>query len=110
MEEYIAVIKLFAGNFVPIDWMACEGQQLSIVQYQALYSLIGTTYGGDGRTFFNLPDLRNAIPIGVGLSPGLPSKNAGAVGTISTHGTPAIRTLGIRYIICVQGLYPPRQY
>ncbi len=54
---------MFAGNFAPAGWMLCEGQLLPISQYDALFTLIGTTYGGDGQTTFALPDLRGRIPI-----------------------------------------------
>jgi len=64
MEYYIGEIIPFAGNFVPEGTLACDGRLLSINQYQALYSLLGTTYGGDGISNFALPDLRGRIPIG----------------------------------------------
>lgn len=66
MEEYIGIIKLFAGNFAPRQWAFCYGQLLPINQNQALFSILGTTYGGDGRTTFGLPDLRGAVPMGTG--------------------------------------------
>lgn len=62
MEELLGTIKLFAGNFAPQGYFTCEGQLLSVNQYQALFSIIGTTYGGDGITTFQLPDLRGAFP------------------------------------------------
>jgi microcystin-dependent protein len=62
MEPLIGEIKLFAGNFAPRGWFTCEGQTLAISQYQALFSLLGTYYGGDGVTTFKLPDLRGAFP------------------------------------------------
>ena len=68
-SPFIAEIKLFAGNFAPAGWMFCEGQTLAIVSNQALFSVIGTTYGGDGRTTFALPDLRGAVPVHTGTSP-----------------------------------------
>ncbi len=68
MDEYMAIVKLFAGNYAPKNWAFCNGQLLPISQYQALFSLLGTTYGGDGVTTFGLPDLRNRVPIGVGTS------------------------------------------
>lgn len=71
MDEFMGVIKIFAGNFAPRGWAFCEGQILSISQYQALFSLLGTTYGGDGRTTFALPDLRGRAPIHAGQGPGL---------------------------------------
>lgn len=77
MEGTIAEVRLFAGNFAPRAWALCYGQLLSINQNQALFSLLGTTYGGDGRTTFGLPDLRGRAPIGVGTGPGLTPRNLG---------------------------------
>jgi microcystin-dependent protein len=54
---------MFAGNFAPQGWVLCDGRQLSIAEYEALYSLVGTTYGGDGQTSFNVPDLRGRAPM-----------------------------------------------
>lgn len=62
----IGEIVMFAGNFVPRSWAFCDGQLLSISEHTALFSIIGTTYGGDGRTTFGLPDLRGRVPIHVG--------------------------------------------
>jgi len=62
-NPYVGEIKLFAGNFAPQGWMFCDGQLLSIAQFETLFQLIGTTYGGDGQTTFALPDLRGRIPI-----------------------------------------------
>ncbi|MDX1638448.1 MAG: tail fiber protein [Balneolaceae bacterium] len=66
MEEYMGMIKIFAGDFAPKNWAFCHGQLLSIQEETALFSLIGTRYGGDGRTTFGLPDLRGAVPVGAG--------------------------------------------
>lgn len=70
-------IRGFAGNFAPRSWALCEGQLMSIAQNQALFSILGTTYGGDGRTTFGLPDLRGRVPIGTGNGPGLSNVNLG---------------------------------
>ena len=69
---FIAEIMLFGGNFPPVGWAFCEGQILPISQNTALFSLLGTTYGGDGRTTFALPDLRGRPAIGPGRGVGLP--------------------------------------
>ncbi|MEM1220482.1 MAG: tail fiber protein [Bacteroidota bacterium] len=66
MEPFIGQIKMFAGNFAPKGWLFCHGQPLDTTTHSALYTILGITYGGDGRTFFNLPDLRGRIPIGPG--------------------------------------------
>lgn len=71
MEGYIAQIIMFTGNFAPQNWAFCQGQILSISSNTALFSLLGTTYGGNGQTTFALPDLRSRIPIGTGQGPGL---------------------------------------
>jgi microcystin-dependent protein len=62
-QPYIGEIRMFAGNFAPAGWMFCEGQLLPISEYETLFNLIGTTYGGDGQSTFALPDLRGRIPI-----------------------------------------------
>lgn len=66
MDAYTGQIILFAGDYQPEGWAFCDGRQLPIQTYAALYSLIGTTYGGDGRTTFNLPDLRGRVAISQG--------------------------------------------
>lgn len=67
-SPYLASIFIFAGNFAPKYWAFCSGQLLSIAQNQALFSLLGTVYGGDGVTTFALPDLRGRVPVGQGNS------------------------------------------
>jgi microcystin-dependent protein len=62
-QPYVGEIRMFAGNFAPAGWMFCEGQLLPIAEYETLYNLIGTTYGGDGQSTFALPDLRGRLPI-----------------------------------------------
>ena len=70
MEEgYIGEIRGFAGNFAPQNWAYCQGQILQIQQYGALYSILGTIYGGDGKTTFQLPNLQGRAPIGAGTGP-----------------------------------------
>lgn len=70
-DPFIGEIRMFGGNFAPLNWAFCNGQLLSISEYDALFALIGTTYGGDGQSTFGLPDLRGRIPIGEGSGPGL---------------------------------------
>jgi microcystin-dependent protein len=76
-EAYIGSIVLFAGNFAPRGWAFCQGQLLSIAQNTALFSILGTTYGGNGQTTFGLPDLRGRAPIGAGQGPGLTNVQLG---------------------------------
>lgn len=171
MDEFLAVIKLFAGNYAPQGWMFCNGQVLQISSNMALFSLLGTQYGGNGTTTFALPDLRGRVPVGIGQGPGLSNINIGqtfgtetvtlTVPQMPTHshvlnafvdiadktepaGALAANTkspdvdyrltgtivpmnasgigsaggsqphnnmqpsLGLSYIICVQGMFPPR--
>ncbi|WP_315837403.1 phage tail protein [Bradyrhizobium prioriisuperbiae] len=70
-QPYLGQIMLFGGTFAPRNYMTCSGQLLAISNYDALYNLIGTTYGGDGVTTFALPDMRSRIPIHMGTGPGL---------------------------------------
>ncbi|MDC0666534.1 phage tail protein [Nannocystis radixulma] len=79
MDPLLAEIRLFAGNFTPRGWASCEGQLLPISQNAALFSLLGNTYGGDGRTTFALPKLES-VPLA-----------------------------GLRYIIATEGVYPSRE-
>ena len=78
-------IKLFAGNFAPKGWALCEGQILAISSYQSLFAVLGTSFGGDGRTTFALPDLRGRTPIGPGAGPGLTPKSLGQRTGTETH-------------------------
>ena len=161
MDSYIGEIRIFAGNFAPMYWMDCAGQTLPISTNQALFSLLGTTYGGNGVTTFALPDLRGRIPyhqgpgynlgqvggaetrtlpvtnlpphthaVAASNRPGLgehpargfagglawaegPATDRAATGSVgvSGGGTPfgvLQPSLGVRFIICVSGVYPPR--
>jgi microcystin-dependent protein len=165
MEGTIGEIRLFAGNFAPRAWAFCEGQLLPISQNTALFSILGTMYGGDGRTTFALPDLRGRAPLGVGHGPGLSDIRQGEKGgaeqvtlttaqlpshnhqlqvanqegdkKLPTEGYLAVDSyrstadgtapsnavtnaggnqpvpvvqpfLGLRYIICLQGIFPSR--
>jgi microcystin-dependent protein len=79
-SPYIGEIRMFAGNFAPDGWAFCDGQLLPISDHQVLFSLISTTYGGDGVTTFALPDLRGRIPIHQGTGPGLQTYRLGQSG------------------------------
>lgn len=76
-NPYFGEIRLFAGNFAPLGWAFCHGQLLSIAENDALFSLIGTTYGGDGQQTFGLPDLRGRVPLHQGTGTGLSSRAIG---------------------------------
>lgn len=79
-EPFVGEVRMFAGNFAPRGWAFCDGQLLAVSQNDALFSLLGTIYGGDGRTTFGLPDLRGRIPVHAGSGPGLSPRRLGAKG------------------------------
>lgn len=79
-EPFVGEIRMFAGNFAPRGWAFCDGQLLAVSQNDALFSLLGTIYGGDGRTTFGLPDMRGRIPLHAGQGPGLSNRRLGAKG------------------------------
>jgi microcystin-dependent protein len=120
-EGFIGEVKLFAGNFAPRGWAFCDGQLLAISNNTALFSILGTTYGGDGRTTFGLPDLRGRVPVGPRNGDGMtdvrlgqefgPFQNKTSDGSAQS---PALSksvkqgSLGLNYIICLVGVYPSR--
>lgn len=79
-NPFVAEIRIFAGNFAPSGWALCNGQILPISQNTALFSLLGTTYGGDGKSNFALPNLQGSAPIGFGQGPGLTLRDLGETG------------------------------
>ena len=85
MTPLLGEIKMFAGNFAPRGWALCQGQLISIAQNSALFSILGTTYGGNGQTTFGLPDLRGRVPVGMGQGPGLRDKFLGEIAGNETH-------------------------
>jgi microcystin-dependent protein len=94
MEGTIAEIRMFAGNFAPRNWAFCASQIMSIAQNTALFSLLGTTYGGNGQTTFALPDFRGRVAVGTGTGPGLPNVTLGEMAgsqtaTLTTNNMPA---------------------
>ncbi|QNN43773.1 phage tail protein [Pedobacter roseus] len=70
-SNYVGEIRMFAGTFAPVNWHLCDGATLPISQNEVLYTLLGTTYGGDGVTTFAIPDLRGRVPVHMGTGPGL---------------------------------------
>ena len=84
-NPFISMIEAFGFNFAPRGWALCAGQTLPINQNQALFSLLGTTFGGDGRTTFNLPDLRGRLALGFGQGTGLSPHDLGAAGGEEAH-------------------------
>jgi microcystin-dependent protein len=83
-EPFLGSIVLFAGNFAPSGWAMCNGQILPISQNSALFSILGTTYGGNGQTTFALPDFRSRVPVGFGQGVGLSSYSEGQTGGVES--------------------------
>jgi microcystin-dependent protein len=88
-QPYVGEIRMFAGNFAPAGWMFCEGQLLPISEYETLFNLIGTTYGGDGQSTFALPDLRGRIPLHFGNGFTLAETGGAETITLSVSQIPA---------------------
>jgi microcystin-dependent protein len=80
MDPFVGEIRIFTGNFAPVGWFLCQGQLLPISSYQTLFAIVGTTYGGNGTTNFQLPNLQGRVVIGVGTSPSAQIYNLGQVG------------------------------
>ena len=113
MNPYIGTILMVGFNFAPVGWAMCDGQLLQISQNQALFSLLGTTYGGDGIRTFALPDLRGRMPIGMGQGTGLPNYYFGQSGAIGgpTAVAPQVAAdhfLALNFIIALNGIFPSR--
>ena len=114
-EPMLGEVRLFAGDFAPNGWAMCDGQRLPIAHYSALYSVIGVQYGGDGQTWFALPDLRGRVPVhrrhGQFVSRTLGERYDGDLVSVIGSGTTFTRTasdLCMSFIIAVSGLYPSR--
>jgi microcystin-dependent protein len=129
-DPFIGEIRMFAGTFAPRNFAFCDGQLLSALQYDALFSLLGTIYGGDGRTTFGLPDMRGRIPVhpgeGRGLSQIIQGQKAGGYSSVemttditTTRGVVVNKnrqsvlssrghqpSLCINFIIALTGIYP----
>lgn len=85
VQPYLGEIRMFAGSFAPRGWAFCNGQLIPINQNTALFSILGTTYGGDGRTTFALPDLRGRVPLGPDQGPGLSPRVIGEAAGEENH-------------------------
>ena len=104
-SPYVAEIRLFAGTFAPVDWMLCEGQLLPISEFETLFQLIGTSYGGDGETTFALPDLRGRVPVqGGNASASAGAESTAVLGEVVPGG--GLEALTVNFIICHAGLFP----
>ena len=110
MEPFIGEIRIFASGAIPDGWLPCHGRSLPIDKHMALFSLLGISYGGDGKTTFDLPDLRGGVPVQYG---------SGMVGREYVEGLefaqsaksagPAVPTVAVTYAIAVGGFYPMRE-
>jgi microcystin-dependent protein len=80
MEGYIGEIRLFGGNFAPLGWVFCDGTKYSLSEFTAAFSILGTTFGGDGQNNFAVPDLRGRVAVGTGQGAGLSAINLGQNG------------------------------
>jgi microcystin-dependent protein len=117
-EPFLAEIILFAGNFAPKGWAFCNGQLLPINQNQALFALLGTTYGGNGQTSFALPDLRDRVPIHRGQGPGLTLRVLGersgatshtlSIAELPVHGHGVQASTAFGTAVSPTGMYPSR--
>jgi microcystin-dependent protein len=107
MTPYLGEIRVFAFNYAPQGWAQCNGQIMPIADFTALFSLLGTVYGGDGNSTFALPDFRNRAP--VHTSPDLPmGQDGGGVGAQAGAGAVTTPTLSANFCIAIQGVFPPR--
>lgn len=84
MDAFVGEVMAFGGNYAPVNWALCQGQTVSISQYQALFALISTTYGGNGTSDFGLPNLQGNIPVGMGQGTGLTNHTLGQSFGVST--------------------------
>lgn len=109
-DDYIGEIFMTGANFCPRGTAEANGQLLAIAQNSALFSLYGTTYGGDGRTTFALPDLRGGAPVHAGQPPGGNEVSMGQKGVLaySRDGKPGAGIVAIKYCVVMQGIYPSR--
>ena len=121
MEPFIGQIIMFSGTFAPKGWALCDGRLLAIHQHQALFSILGTMYGGDGRTSFALPDLRGRMPMHAGAGTGLTPVDLGEAGLFGIAAAaqpdggdgarwhePWPAYLGVNFLIALQGIFPAR--
>lgn len=110
LESFLGEVRLTATSFAPPGWTLCHGQLLPIRHNDVLFSLLGTTYGGDGRTTFGLPDLRGRTAVGEGQAAGLVEElRLGRTGVDESGQNAADHGyLALNYIICTEGVFPAR--
>ena len=102
-EPYVGEIRLFAGTYAPVNFMICDGRLLPIANYDVLYALLGTVYGGDGQTTFGIPDLRGRAPIHQGQGSGLPSYQMGQMAGSETVALNALQLGAHSHAVFVSG-------
>jgi microcystin-dependent protein len=124
MDALIGELRMFAGDYAPWGWEVCDGRAMAISDNRELFSVIGTTYGGDGVAWFNLPDLRGRVPLGVGDGPAqrtyplagadgrdrltAPAATDAASPLRGSDGDNLMPYLAIHWIIATRGTYPRR--
>ncbi len=107
MNPMIGEIRMFAGDFAPKGWAICDGRMVAISQQSALFALLGTNYGGDGRVTFGLPDLRGSSPMGAGQGIALPNRKQSS--QVTRYGTVDGQDMGyvcVNFIIALEGDFP----
>jgi microcystin-dependent protein len=110
-QPFLGEIRMFSGNYAPEGWALCDGTMLPIARYQALYAVIGPTYGGDEQRSFALPDFRGRGPIGSGAGPAgahIVGEMADTAAAGPSGGKPASPVLCVSFIICMGGDFPQR--
>ena len=113
-DGFLGEMRFFAGNFAPRGWAKCDGQLLAISRNKPLFSILGTIYGGDGRTTFALPDMRGRVPLHAGRGPGLREVGLGekagghAAAPLSSESGRDVSAVAMTCIIAVYGHYPSR--
>lgn len=115
-QPFLGQITVFAGNFAPVGWAFCDGREMPISENEALFSILGTTYGGDGMTTFALPNLCDRVPVGIGQGKGTNPMMLGeewngqalALSGAGQQGQDTPGNLTINYIIALYGIYPSR--
>ncbi len=107
-QAFIGEIRLFPYNYAPRGWALCNGQLMPISQNQALFALLGTTYGGNGVQTYALPNLQGRVAVSSGQSPSGSYDTLGATGSGSGQGTTGQQYLVLNYCICLWGIYPSR--
>lgn len=113
-EPFIGEVRYFGSNFPPYGWVPCDGALLAIAEYDTLFALIGSQYGGDGQATFAVPDLRGSVPVHQGTGVDLPARAIGGESTLHSATDPqdenrTIGTLVLNPCIAVFGIFPTRE-